>query len=348
MLSRFRAQPRHEESALPGAPEQPIAGLSVPRQHLLSIVGAVLFFAGSAFFVARDGLFVSTDTVLIWVLAGLVALSLSDLHRVGIRLLWDWLPFGAVLLFFHYSNGLRKLVGTRTHSVLQIRFDEFFFGKPLLTVHLQTLFAQTAKVRLWEYLLFGTYLTYFFLAIVVAGLLWRFAYPRFREFRAQFVVLTAAGCATYVVYPANPPWIASQQLHLLPFIHRVVYEVWNKVGLHTAGALVERGSAFENPTAAVPSLHAAVTMLVCLFFWPIARPWARALLVVYVLAMAFTLVYSGEHYVFDIVTGWIYAAAVVAGARYLKRRRERLAATVIAPPAEPEPVIAEPAAAAGV
>jgi hypothetical protein len=348
MLSRFRAQSRSKESAQSGAPERPIGALTVPRQHLLSIVGAILFFAGSAFFVARDGLFVSTDTVLIWVVAGLVALSLSDLHRVGIRLLWDWLPFGAVLLFFHYSNGLRKLVGTRTHSVLQIRFDEFFFGKPLLTVHLQTLFGQTSKVRLWEYLLFGTYLTYFFLAIVVAGLLWRFAYPRFREFRAQFVVLTAAGCATYVVYPANPPWIASQQLHVLPFIHRVVYEVWNKVGLHTAGALVERGSAFENPTAAVPSLHAGVTMLVCLFFWPIARPWARALLVFYVLAMAFTLVYSGEHYVFDIVTGWIYAVVVVFGSRYLHRRRERLGTPAVPPESEPVAASGEPVAVAGV
>ena len=44
-------------------------------------------------------------------------------------------------------------------------------------------------------------------------------------------------------------------------------------------------------------------------------------LVAYVLAMAFTLVYTGEHYVADIVIGWLYAAAVVAGVAWARRRR---------------------------
>jgi membrane-associated phospholipid phosphatase len=104
---------------------------------------------------------------------------------------------------------------------------------------------------------------------------------------------------------------------------------------------VEKGSAFHDETAAVPSLHAGATMLVCLFFWKSARPWARALLVLYVLAMAFTLVYSGEHYVFDIVTGWLYAAAVVTGAGFIRRRRAARRAPPAEPPSSPPPVLAE-------
>jgi membrane-associated phospholipid phosphatase len=46
-------------------------------------------------------------------------------------------------------------------------------------------------------------------------------------------------------------------------------------------------------------------------------------MVLYVLAMAFTLVYGGEHYVFDVVVGWCYAIAVVAGAAALERLRAR-------------------------
>jgi membrane-associated phospholipid phosphatase len=40
--------------------------------------------------------------------------------------------------------------------------------------------------------------------------------------------------------------------------------------------------------------------------------------------MAFTLVYSGEHYVFDVVVGWFYTVVVLSGAALLARyRRER-------------------------
>jgi hypothetical protein len=296
---------------------------------------------GSVALVARDGLFLSTDTVLLWALIALVALSLSDIHRIGLRLLWDWLPFGAVLVFFHYANGLAKLLGSPVHSRLQIEFDEFLFGKPLLTVQLQHLFHQTGHVRFWQYGLWVVYMSYFFLAIVVAALLWRFAYPRFRQFRLLFVILSGLGCLTYAIYPADPPWLVSQQLHDLPYISRVLIETWNTVGLHQAGSLVERGSAFHDQVAAVPSLHAGVTMLVCLFFWSMSRWWARALLAFYVFAMAFTLVYSGEHYVFDIVTGWIYAGVVYFGVAYIRRRRARgasMSSSMPPVPAEAEPV----------
>jgi PAP2 superfamily len=306
------------------------------RERAVSIFGVVAFVAISVVFVSRDGLFLSTDTVLVWVVAALFALSLSDLQRVGLRLVWDWLPFGAVLLFFHYAHGMAELIHTRVHSQLQLRFDEFLFGKPLLTVQLQHAFHQTRHVRFWQYGLWGVYMTYFFLALFVAGVLWRFAYPLFREFRFLFVVLSGLGCLTYVLYPADPPWIISQQLREIPTIYRVLIETWDTVGLHQAGALVERGSAFHDATAAVPSLHAGVTMLVCLFFWPMARPWVRTLLAFYVFAMAFTLVYSGEHYVFDIVTGWIYAGGVVFGTRYIRRRRDARKAAKV----QPEPTAA--------
>jgi membrane-associated phospholipid phosphatase len=40
------------------------------------------------------------------------------------------------------------------------------------------------------------------------------------------------------------------------------------------------------------------------------RAWVRALLVAYPLAMAFTLVYTAEHFFADILIGWLYAIAV--------------------------------------
>ena len=56
----------------------------------------------------------------------------------------------------------------------------------------------------------------------------------------------------------------------------------------------------------MPSLHAAYPVLLMLFFWSSAGKW-RWLLPLYPLLMAFSLVYTGEHYVFDILLGWVYA-----------------------------------------
>jgi membrane-associated phospholipid phosphatase len=42
--------------------------------------------------------------------------------------------------------------------------------------------------------------------------------------------------------------------------------------------------------------------------------------------MAFTLVYTGEHFVIDIVMGWLYAAATFSlGSKLLDRRDSRRA-----------------------
>jgi membrane-associated phospholipid phosphatase len=78
-----------------------------------------------------------------------------------------------------------------------------------------------------------------------------------------------------------------------------------------------------NDIAAMPSLHAAYPMLLLLFFWARARPWMRALLVGYVLAMAFSLVYLGEHFVIDELAGWCAAAAVYFGGSRLLDWRQR-------------------------
>ena len=70
----------------------------------------------------------------------------------------------------------------------------------------------------------------------------------------------------------------------------------------------------------MPPLHAAYPMLLLLFFWKRARPAVRAILVAYVLAMAFTLVYTGEHFVLDEVVGWSYAIITfVVGGRLFDR-----------------------------
>ena len=54
-------------------------------------------------------------------------------------------------------------------------------------------------------------------------------------------------------------------------------------------------------------------MLVIAFFLPRTRRRFWALLLAYPTAMALTLIYTGEHYVIDIIAGWITVGAVYLG-----------------------------------
>lgn len=267
--------------------------------------------AGSAIIVSRDGLLISQDTVFLWVLGGLFALSLSDLGRWRRGVLVDWLPLGVLLIFYDSSHGFAQLLGTPTHQTLQLEFDRWLFGKPLVAVQLQHLLHQGGSAQPWEYPLFVVYMSHFLTALVIAGVLWRGSYPRFRQFRARLVALYGIGFVTYVLYPASPPWMVATARRVP--LHRVVVQLWSHVGLATAGSLIEQGSVFYNRVAAVPSLHAAVSLLILLFFWRRARWWLRALMLAYVLAMAFILLDGGEHFAFDIIIGWLYAVTVTVG-----------------------------------
>jgi membrane-associated phospholipid phosphatase len=89
----------------------------------------------------------------------------------------------------------------------------------------------------------------------------------------------------------------------------------------------------------MPSLHSAFAMLVVAFFFTRVRRRFIPLLLLYPLAMTFTLVYAGEHYVVDVLVGWTYVliATVVVGyaeRRWRARREDRTAVG-----AEEEPLV---------
>jgi membrane-associated phospholipid phosphatase len=92
--------------------------------------------------------------------------------------------------------------------------------------------------------------------------------------------------------------------------------------------VVDHGQGLSNPVAAMPSLHAAFTLLVALFLWRSARWWWRIALALYPLAMGFTLMYFGEHYAVDVLAGWLYAVAAYAAVEWFCARRDARSSSV--------------------
>ena len=111
---------------------------------------------------------------------------------------------------------------------------------------------------------------------------------------------------------------------------RISTRGWAEIGLHGAFNALNSGQLASNPVAAMPSLHTAWALFVVAFFLPaVARRW-WPLLLAYPLAMALTLMYTGEHYLIDVFAGWAYVGVtfLVVGLaeRWWRARRARVAA----------------------
>jgi membrane-associated phospholipid phosphatase len=308
-------------------------GLAGKRARLATVAAVLAFIGFTVWALASQGLQLNTDWLFIWLVLGLLALSLTDIKRWARGLIFDWLPFAGFLLAYDFVRGLADNTGIAPHTTTAIDFDRAIFGHTLPNNYLQTHLYDPGVAHWYDYATFFVYLSHFFTTILIAGILWRWRYPLFRRWRAMVLALAAAGFATYALFPGTPPWLASQEGYLPPITRTIAY-MWQHVGFYPAAALFENSNRYVNDVAALPSLHSAYTLLPAFFFWSMANWWQRALLVIYPLTMAFSLMYTGEHYFFDIFLGWVYAGAVYGLVMLYERVRDARGRTEPAPAAQ--------------
>ncbi|MCV7367823.1 phosphatase PAP2 family protein [Mycolicibacterium duvalii] len=316
---------------------------------------AVSVWAGVVVYrTVTDGFAFNRELLLLYIATGLLAASIGQGRRM-LYVVRDWLPFALVLLAYDLSRGAATLIGRPTLWHWQVDADRWLFFGVMPTVWLQE------RLKLptppwWEVVLSSVYMSFFILPYVVAGVLWLRNRDEWKRFVAMFVGLNFAALVVYALVPAAPPWAAARctpddvdggpsgpscmfrsargvddggllgalqtsQDGANDWIERIVGRGWGKLNLHSASALIDQGQAAVNLVAAIPSLHAGMTAAVAAFLWTrVNRKW-RPLLVAYPLVMAFTLVYTAEHFVVDILLGWAFAAAAVAILHRFDRRR---------------------------
>jgi membrane-associated phospholipid phosphatase len=310
----------------------------VRRRRLLLVVTG-LFVAVAAGFGFPTGREVLTG----WVLLFLWAACAGNTRLWGRAVIHDWLPLFAVLFAYDLLRGFAPKVGAtlahlptlqadlvnpsihaKAHLTEPISGDKLLFGGHVPTVVLQQHFYAPGHVHWWDVVAVPVYFSHFFVSLAVAVLLWALSYRLFRRYVWTLVTLTVLTLATYALFPAAPPWMAGLPAnHALPDVARVVPDTLRALGGHTVNSAVERGAAYSNRVAAMPSLHGGIPMMLLLFAWPLVRARWRVLLATYVVAMLLTLVYGGEHYVTDILVGYVYAAASVFGVKAYFDRRQR-------------------------
>lgn len=335
------------------------------RMRVLRWTAIVVWASVVVYRTATDGLAFNRELLLLYIATGLLAASIGQGRRM-LYVIRDWLPFALVLIAYDLSRGAATLIGRPTLWHWQADMDRLLFFGTMPTVWLQERL-KLPQPPWWEVVISSVYMSFFILPYVVAAALWLRNREEWKGFVRLFVGLNVAALMIYALIPAAPPWAAARctaadvdggpsdprcmfrsargvpdggvlgamqtsQDGANPWIERIVGRGWGKLNLHSATALLDQGQASVNLVAAIPSLHAGMSAALAAFLWHrVHRAW-RPVLVAYPLIMAFTLVYTAEHYVVDILLGWLFAALVIVGLnRYDAWRARRR-------PTEPEGV----------
>jgi PAP2 superfamily len=301
--------------ALPVAPPAPTKWL----RRALAFGAPAMYLVALTIVTLSWGLPVARDQLFFWLVLGIAAFSVPAWRSWG-SLALEWLPFFGLLVAYDRLRGAVSVAPSQAHVDGQLDFDRVLGGGEVPTVWLQQHLWHAGHPRWYDYGVWAVYMTHFFAVWVTAAVIWRVARERFRRYAATAVTLSLCAFATYWAFPAQPPWMAGESIKMQS-VDRIVPEVWGQLGVGTAQSLYENRD-FVNPVAAMPSLHAAFPLMLMLFFWSAGR-WARLVLGLYTLAMAFTLVYGGEHFVIDILAGWAMAVAVHAVVTGISRSRRR-------------------------
>ena len=276
------------------------------QNTLMSIVGVVGTIACVAIFI-KEPSFPTPDKLLVFLTFVFMIFNQA----------WDMLkrfvPFVAILLVYDSFRGIVPMLHGRVNYEFMAEFDIFLFGGTLPTITLQNWFFQGHAV--WhDYYLYIVYMMHFVLPLGLAVAIYKLREKEYWRYATTYTIASFTAFFIYIIYPAAPPWIATSN-GTIPHVERISSEVYRGLGITNFPSVYN--SIAPNPVAAVPSLHVGYAVLFSIFAFELfGRRWG-SLSLIYPLSMCFGVVYMGEHYVFDVVTGALLAAAAYIAAPYV-------------------------------
>lgn len=225
----------------------------------------------------------------------------------GWPFLCDWGPFLLLVLSWQATAGLADQFGYPVHVRELVEAERWLFRGTVPTIWLQERLFDAQRAHWYDWVATIQHALHFVLPVAVGLIMWMRGRRLYWRYLASLMAVFYLGFTGYVFYPAAPPWMAGLQ-DVIPPVHRVAVETVLRLPASAPiGLAYTHFSA--NQVAAMPSLHAALPLvlaLVLIHVWG----WKATPLLLYPLTMGFNLVYLGEHYVVDVLAG--YAVALVA------------------------------------
>lgn len=235
-------------------------------------------------------------------------IGLFILMGQGKKFIHDFSPFIILLLVYDGLRGFADELGQRVNFYQMIDFDKALGGGTIPTIHFQN-WLYNGSLQWYDFYLYGLYLIHFAAPIGLAVLIWKTKPQEYWRFVTGFLLLSYLGFLTFMIFPAAPPWMAAQ-LGMIPDIARFSDEIWKALGAHGFPNIYSQIN--PNPVAAVPSLHVAYPTLFTLYVWRIWGAKFGGPMLIYPLSVMFGVVYLGEHYVYDVIAGALFAAGSFA------------------------------------
>jgi membrane-associated phospholipid phosphatase len=237
--------------------------------------------------------------------------------RRGRRFLLDFLPFVTLIVVYAECRGLAHVLRPNPYFTPHLDLERSLFGGSVPASVLQEWF-WVGHERWYDRLLLGVSRIHQFVPLTLAFVLWMRRRALYFRFATTMLILSFAAALTFLLYPAAPPWHAAQTGLLSA----------EKIGGHaslSSSLWAPYDLVRGNPDAAIPSLHAGYAFLVFLFlstlFWRTRwRLPVACVAALYPLLQSFAAVYTGNHYVIDLVIGNCYAAAAFFGVSYAWNR----------------------------
>ena len=300
--------------------------LVVARPSLRSIRFGLFVLYGLVFVwsFANNGLPVARLAVLAWVAVAFIIGSLGKPSDEQVKMIGDLTLYAVMWLSYDYSRGIADSVGFPLQVELPRDLDRLLFLGTDPNVWIQERFWRT-RVQWYDVLGSLVYFTHFIFPVALSVHFWLTRRSEWMRYIRRFATVLFAGVLTYVLLPTAPPWMAASPkfpYRILDPLERTTGRGWNWLGLDTVNSVILRGQQWANPTAAIPSLHAAFALFMVMFLWPRVRHgWVRIPLAIFPVAMGLTLVYFAEHYVIDVLIGWLYVVGAFWFWNHWERRR---------------------------
>lgn len=305
----------------------PVSDVAVERRSAQRVRSqTVLFVLVTGYFALMAGLAFAGHFTFVFktALVPIVAVF-AALTGQGRRFARDWAPFLGVVLLFDSGRGIVYAIVTRwelpVYAGFPIAIDRSLLGGVTLPNLLQASWYDPRAVRLVDAAAMIVHASFFVCFIVFGLIVWTLRRDRFERYTVALAVLFAAGVAVFLVLPTMPPWMAFEQFHLIPPIHRLISGMYDTISPH-----LDR--TFDvNPIAAFPSLHAGVPALCAFVAMHEFGKRGALVMVPFTVAMWLAVGYLGEHYLADVLAGaGLAAAAYVLVYRIdVKRARGALA-----------------------